>query len=283
MTKGQAGIFSFFSVLLSLILSTIPLLLLSKSNHISSYLSKKYDTQASILLLQQLATKIVDDTQALGVRLLPRIHSQGIVTLTNNQLKLLSQTPELLPDRISDAVSWVSTEASLSMRVSNITNSNYQACFIFTPSANLPREITSFLALTRDGIYEVAETSKHFTGNTDCLTLSLAASESIIADNSSNFSSLGTSVLIPIINIHTIYRDTQGTLRIVSTQNDSIIENQPLRSNVLPMRYSFSSSNIGLPVFNVSIESSEILAARSIFQIPFRYIPNQTLETIGNV
>jgi hypothetical protein len=279
----EQGVGSLHAILVTLTLSSIPLTLLLSISKISQKIDQHNYRLSSEVFLQHFLDKIVTDTQQAGVRILPRIHQQGIVTLSSGEPILLSKTPNLLPDRISDAISWIETDFSLAMSVKQITRTGaITGCFMHGGLRSIPRDLTSYLVITRDGIFETEELFPHSSARQSCPTLNLSSSESVVVDSSYLFYKPGATLIIPIKRINTLYRDTSGILRLVIHEGGNTTSNQPLRAAVPIIRLSLLrefSQVIALVIELQDIGKS--VDKRSLMRV-FQLLPPPPLTLLGN-
>jgi hypothetical protein len=280
----EQGIGSFYAILITLALSSIPLSLLFSTNEISQKIDQQVYRLNSEVLLHHFLDKITADTQQVGVRVMPRIHTQGLVTLSSGEPILLSKTPNLFPDRISDAISWIETDFSLALTVKQFTNTGgITCCFMHSSLRSIPRELTTYLVITRDGIFEAQERFPHSAARQSCPTLNLSSSESVIADTSYQYYHQGAALIIPIKRINTIYRDTLGILRLVGHEGKSITSNQPLRADIPVLRFNLLSEFSQIVALTLELEDIGRSADRRSALRVFQLLPAPALTLIGNM
>ena len=282
-TKEQ-GIGSFYVLVITLALSAIPITLLVSVNKISRIVDQQVYRLNSEVLLHHFLDKIIADTQQVGVRIMPRIHQQGLITLSSGEPILLSKTPDLFPDRISDAISWIEADFSLALSVKQLTDTGgITCCFVHSSLKSIPRELTSYLVITRDGIFEALERLPHSSARQSCPTLTLTSNESIIADARYLFYQPGAAIIIPIKRINTIYRDTLGTLRLVGHEGKNINSNQPLRARVPILRFNLVSEFSQIVALKLILqEIGKSVDRRSSMRV-FQLLPAPALTLIGNI
>ena len=281
---NEQGIGSFYAILITLALSSIPLTLLFSTNKISQKIDQQIYRLNSEVLLHHYLDKIIADTQQIGVRIMPRIHSQGLITLSSGEPILLSKTPDLFPDRISDAISWIEADFNLALSVKQFTETGaITCCFIHGALKSIPRELTTYLAITRDGIFETLERFPHSTARQSCPTLTLTSNESIIADARYLFYQAGAALIIPIKRINTIYRDTLGTLRLVGHEGKNITSNQPLRADIPILRFNLVSEFSQIVALKLILQDiGKSVDRRSAMRV-FQLLPAPALTLIGNI
>lgn len=271
-SRSSAGIFSLPGALLTLALSVVPLTILIKAARITGLVREVTRYTNSLIGLQQYLEAISNSHNASGVPLPIRIHASGLVSLTNGEKVRLSRSPALLPDGIGDALTWAEVDLGRALRVASITQMGAiitaQACYSLTNAASLPESEDSFLAITRDGIFELVETTEHFSGSTSCLSLSLAVRHSVVADPAETFYAPGTQLLIPVVRINTLYRDMSGTLRIVSHHGDSITENQPVQEQFPVIRIAQIQDEFGVSILSITAQSTSTPVPPTVLRQP---------------
>lgn len=281
--SGEAGFGSLYSILITVSLSAIPLSLLFSVNTVSKRTdSRVYDRESEVYLFHYL-DKITDESAQVGVRLTPRRHNRGLIMLTSGEPLIVSKTPDLLPDRISDAITWIDTDFALALVVNQITlEGGIIACFLHGGARSISRDTTRFLVLTRDGVFETGERLPHSSARQSCPLLELQASESIIADSKDNYYHPGAALVIPIERISTLYRDSLGTLRLLIHEGSAITSNQPLRAKVPLIRFEELRKFDQMVALRISLEAPEQLrSSHSAYRL-FHLLPPSYLTLVGN-
>ena len=277
------GFGSLYSMLISLTLSAIPLSLLFSVNSVSKQIDSQVYALESENLLFHYLDKIVADTGQGGVRLIPRMHRKGLITLTSGEPLLISKSPDLFPDRISDAISWIETDFRIALSVIRIAqNGLITSCFLHGGARSIARETTRFLVITRDGSFETEERFPHSSARQSCPALELIASESILAGPKADYYLPGAAVIIPIKRINTIYRDSLKRLRLLTNEGNSVTSNQPLRANVPIMRFENVTEFNQAIALTVTLQSAaQSSHERSAYRI-YQLLPPSGLTLIGN-
>ena len=233
LTADHRGSSSLMGILFSLMISVVPMLLLARLSESFRQTRATAAYYRSVITAQQYAGAVTRSLSSNLLPLLPRIHSGGMISLTSGTVLRISQTPALAADGVSDALSWVDILETHAMSIRTLEAHGSileaDACFIFSRSMSLPAEVTGFLAVTRDGIYEMNEASPHTTFRAPCLKLTMRVSESVIADPLESFFAPGLQMVLPIEQLASLYRDTAGSLRLISHSGTSIRENQPVQ------------------------------------------------------
>lgn len=272
LSKTMTGMSSLSSMVTAFALSIVPLLLFtSAGRHLRSTRAQSYAVTSEIIVHQHLRD-IARLSDTSGFYVPPRIHSQGGVTLTNGAMVLLSTTPALFADRISDAISWYDTEVGslLRIRSTDLTSSQYVACPVFSASVSLTAENSLYAVITRDGIFELKEVGERTRRSDNCFSLSLEPHDSILGLEREQYWAAGARFIMPIKRTNSLYRDTQGTLRFVTTNGAQVVENQPIRENAPLLRYRLIQQSSGISVLEVAIESLSLARRTTRLEIPIR-------------
>lgn len=256
--RRATGTYSILGAFVAFALSAIPVLLLVTSNrHYRNCSRNSYDL-ASYVYLEQQTRAIAAAVQAQGFSRLPVVHPRGAIFLSSGDAVKLSPTPGLQPDRLSDAITWIETQFEQTLEVYSVTPLpsalEFSACFLFGAAA-IAADMETFIAVSRDGLFEMREGVPHPSGKHTCLTLTLRATESVAVDPAALVHSLGIRFIVPLNRVHCLYRDTQGTLRIAGFRGSEVIENQPLRERAPFMRFAVDRDELGLQLLRAYVHS----------------------------
>ncbi len=180
--------------------------------------------EGGLLLREHLQYGLMNyDTHRLDIS--PRVHPRGSIRFPSGKSLELSDSTEV--DSEAVPVSYLILNFSRVLRVHQTTKNEEQvlvyACGIGDDS---PAEQFYFLSLSVDGIGVVAGVRQEPVASR-CSSYLLREVPSLVVPLRSS-ALLYMRALIPITFERTLYQDSSGQLRLVSTRGGEVVENQPL-------------------------------------------------------
>ncbi len=240
---------------------TIPALLtlavlLSRGIHMLGA-SRSYALQANLdVTLEQIAHRIIEDSDAHPLALIPRAHAGGFITFADGSLNQVHALRNgRAPDTDTSSITYLSLDTARTLVRKATMSSGVHPTLKMCPRYDqplTPEDYKSYLAVSGDGIFEVLAALKRAPPS-NCWQATLSATRSMITNTTSPI--YNSDFLIPIREVYTYYKDQNGILRILSHKGDMNIENQPLLNSLGTISFEVEASGT-LGLFQLSSKYS---------------------------
>lgn len=266
MKNGFSNIFMLLS--LTLTLSLVGLLIANLKQIVllnqKIRLSLKNDQVSA--KLAALILKINQDLDTNRFELIPRIHSNGVITYTDGTLCSTSTQNLLQPKSNSSAISTLKISSIKSLKVISHSANQFVACFVYPQQASQldfdPQTLKGYLGITIDGFAELIGTTTANNSNNNCFDLNLNLTKSMQIPEPQITAINAIKLLIPIEENYTLYLDKLDQLRFLSHKGGSNLENQPIIKGLKQINFNLETNQA---ITKISAQIDFIFGIKSQF------------------
>ena len=203
------------------------------TTQMSSVIKTKYQDDITEVQIIEKLQKVLDDLDSHPFNIFPRVHKSGRLTFRDGFVNHINSY-KLEPSPDSDAITAMSLALENIYEVQYQTGNVYFACPRFK-GVSFTENNFGYIGLGSDGIFEMQGKGSGRLGRGGCGDFVLNSTNGMLLE-SPDVSSDIVRLLIPIKSYYTLYVDKNEQLRYVSHRGKSIVENQPLFSNVRSLK-----------------------------------------------
>jgi prepilin-type N-terminal cleavage/methylation domain-containing protein len=238
--------FSLLELLCALAITTPCLIALTftaqKQIHLWITSKKQIESIKSTVKAQLTIDNVIETMDEHTLPVFPIIHKHSNIRYTDqHQNPIMQSSIKTRPNIESDALTYSKLDLASALIVKTGSITEMQACLRFKHTWEHNKS-HSLLALYNDKIVELKvirisldNTEENLYGK--CYRLYLSESRSMLTAPSINLNNKAPQLLIPILDLHTLYVDKHNQLRILSHVGNNNIENQPIVTNIEKIRF----------------------------------------------